>query len=151
MGILDKFTKKKDAKVEEASSKKASVAKTAKEKKPAAAAKKEASKKKATPKSASAKTSFAAETQGVIIYPLVTEKTASLTAIDQYVFVVRTDANRIEVRNAVRAMYGVTPVSVNIQKVKGKKVRFGRKFGRRKDWKKAIVTLPKGKSIEVYE
>ena len=48
-------------------------------------------------------------------------------------------------------MYGITPVSVNIQNVRGKRVRFGRVRGKRKDWKKAIVTLPEGKTINVYD
>lgn len=86
-----------------------------------------------------------------IVRPLVTEKTAHLTQNGQYVFVVDPKANRLEIRQAIRAMYGVMPVCVNIQNVKGKVVRFGRTYGKRKDWKKAIVTLPKGKTIEVYE
>ncbi|MEK7615361.1 MAG: 50S ribosomal protein L23 [Patescibacteria group bacterium] len=87
----------------------------------------------------------------LILRPMVTEKAAHLASIGQYVFCVDKAANRIQVRSAIRAMYGVTPVSVNIQSVEGKVVRFGRTSGKRKDWKKAIVTLPKGKTIEVYE
>jgi large subunit ribosomal protein L23 len=48
-------------------------------------------------------------------------------------------------------MYGMIPVEVNMQVVEGKSKRFGRTTGKRKDWKKAIVTLPEGKKIEVYE
>lgn len=87
----------------------------------------------------------------VISKPLVTEKAATLASKGQYVFVVAQGANRVHVRAAVKAMYGVTPVSVNIQRVRGKAVRFGRISGQRKSWKKAIVTLPKGKTIDVYE
>jgi large subunit ribosomal protein L23 len=87
----------------------------------------------------------------VILRPMVTEKAAHLAAKGQYVFVVSQNATKIQVRNAVRTMYGMTPTSVNIQRVEGKIVRFGRAKGKRKNWKKAIVTLPKGKKIEVYE
>jgi large subunit ribosomal protein L23 len=88
---------------------------------------------------------------GVIVKPLVTEKSATLGSANQYVFVVSKNANRIQVRSAIKAMYGIMPSRVNIQNVRGKAVRFGRARGKRKDWKKAIVTLPKGKTINVYE
>ena len=87
----------------------------------------------------------------VIIKPYITEKSAVLAHDNQYVFLVDTGANRVEVRNAVKAMYGVQPTRVNIQQYYGKSVRFGRITGKRKVWKKAIVTLPKGSSINVYE
>lgn len=87
----------------------------------------------------------------VIVRPLVTEKSAHLAAVGQYVFEIDPSANKIQVKNAIRAMYAVTPTSVNIQNLDGKDVRYGRTRGTRRDWKKAIVTLPKGKKIEVYE
>lgn len=87
----------------------------------------------------------------IILYPLVTEKAAVLAAQGIYVFVLSTRANRIQVRDAVKAMYGITPVNVNIQNIRGKKVRFGRHRGQRNSWKKAFVTLPKGETIDVYE
>lgn len=92
-----------------------------------------------------------AKASSIILAPLVTEKTAHLASQAQYVFRVEAHANKIQVRNAIREMYEVVPVSVNIVNQNGKKVRFGRTRGSRKDWKKAIVTLPKGKTIEVYE
>lgn len=87
----------------------------------------------------------------VVLSPVVTEKSAYLAAQGQYIFDVEPSANKIQVKNAIRAMYAVTPVSVNVLKQNGKKVRVGRTRGKRKDWKKAIVTLQKGKTIEVYE
>ncbi len=86
-----------------------------------------------------------------ILSPVVTEKTAYLASRAQYVFLVDIAANKIQVRNAIRTMYGITPVSINMQNQDGKRVRSGRSRGIRKRWKKAIVTLPEGKSIEVYE
>ncbi|MFA4845956.1 MAG: 50S ribosomal protein L23 [Patescibacteria group bacterium] len=90
-------------------------------------------------------------TSDVIVRPLVTEKSAVMASANTYVFVVRNNANRIAVRSAIKQMYGITPVRVNIQNVPGKWVRFGRSQGKRSDWKKALVTLPKGKTINVYE
>jgi len=87
----------------------------------------------------------------VLIKPLITEKAAILNTESKYVFSVATDANKIEIANAVEEVYGIKPIAVNIIKVSGKKVRYGRTFGKRKDWKKAIVALPKGKSINIYE
>lgn len=87
----------------------------------------------------------------VILRPIVTEKSAHLAAQGQYIFEVDPKANKIQVKNAIRTMYNVIPTSVNIQSVEGKQVRFGRTFGKRKDWKKAIVTLKEGQKIEVYE
>ena len=90
-------------------------------------------------------------TSDVIVRPLVTEKSAILSSANTYVFVVTKNANRIAVRSAIKQMYGITPVRVNIQNVPGKWVRFGRSQGKRSDWKKALVTLPKGKTINVHE
>ncbi len=89
--------------------------------------------------------------ENVIIRPHVTEKSAVLADAGQYVFVVKRNANQVQVAQAIKAMYGVQPVKVNIANYKGKKVRFGRVQGRQNDWKKAIVTLPKGTKIDVYE
>ena len=87
----------------------------------------------------------------VITSPLVTEKAATIAHVGQYSFVVSMDATRVDVKNAVKAMYGVTPTKVNIMRVRGKVVRFGGREGMRSTWKKAIVTLPKGKTIDMYE
>ena len=87
----------------------------------------------------------------VLIQPLVTEKASNLGGLNQYVFIVDIKANKIEVAKAIYDVYKVKPISVNIIKVKGKKVSRGRITGRRKDFKKAIVTLKSGETISVYE
>ncbi|MDO8592595.1 MAG: 50S ribosomal protein L23 [bacterium] len=87
----------------------------------------------------------------ILAKPLVTEKVSNLGVLNKYVFAVSAYANKIEVAKAVKEVYGVKPVSVNIIKMQGKIARYGRISGRRKDWKKAIVTLPKGETIKVYE
>ena len=89
--------------------------------------------------------------RNIIVRPLVTEKAARLASVGKYVFEVVKDAGRVEVQQSIAQIYGVRPVAVNIQNYRGKRVRFGRRFGQRKAWKKAIVTLPKGEKIDVYE
>ena len=87
----------------------------------------------------------------ILLKPLVTEKAANLGVLDKYVFAVAPRANKIEIAKAIEEVYGLKPVSISIIKVRGKIVRRGRTLGKRKDWKKAIVTLAEGKSIKVYE
>lgn len=87
----------------------------------------------------------------VLIKPMVTEKATNLGSSNQYVFMVGIDTNKIEVSKAIQEVYGVKPISVNIIKVKGKKVNRGRITGKRKDFKKAVITLKKGDAISVYE
>lgn len=87
----------------------------------------------------------------VLVRPLVTEKTARLAARGQYGFIVTPSANKRMVADAVAVVYGIRPVAVNMISMSGKDIRFGQTAGRRKNWKKAIVTLPPGKKIAVYE
>lgn len=87
----------------------------------------------------------------ILVKPLVTEKATELVSQNKYSFVVTREANKIEVAKAVYAVYGVKPVSVNVVAMKGKAVTRGKVKGKRKDWKKAIVTLKKGESIKIYE
>ena len=87
----------------------------------------------------------------VLVKPLVTEKATNLGEHNKYVFVVSLKANKISVAKAVEAAYGVKPVKVNLANVSGKKVARGKVRGQRKDWRKAIVTLPAGQTIKIYE
>lgn len=87
----------------------------------------------------------------VLVKPLVTEKGSILGASNKYVFMVAKEANKIEVAQAVEKAYGVKPTKVNIINIEGKTKRRGKVVGKRKDWKKAIVTLPEGKTIQIYE
>ena len=91
------------------------------------------------------------ESYRVIVAPLITEKATQAGTHNQYIFTVAKDANKIMVARAVEAIYGVKPAVVNIMNVLGKTKRSGRVTGRRKDWKKAIVSLPAGTKIQVYE
>lgn len=87
----------------------------------------------------------------VLVKPLISEKASHMQVLNQYFFAVALDANRIEVARAIKAVYGIAPIKVNIIRSEGKARRFGRTTGRRKDWKKAMVVLPKGKTISLYE
>lgn len=86
-----------------------------------------------------------------LLHPLITEKASILSAHNQYVFAVSNNANKVEIKKAITKVYGVTPVKVQIMNNVGKKIRRGRSVSQTKNWKKAIVTLPAGKTIEVYE
>lgn len=87
----------------------------------------------------------------VIIEPVLTEKTNALREKNQFVFRVDARANKIEVVQAVKSIFNVTPVSCNIVNVKGKPRRVRHQIGRTPSWKKAIVTLKSGDSITLFE
>jgi len=82
----------------------------------------------------------------------VTEKATTLKdAHNQVSFQVALDANKIEVRQAVEAIFKVRVTGVRTQVVFGKLKRMGRYMGRRPSWKKAVVTLGPGSKIELFE
>lgn len=85
----------------------------------------------------------------VLIRPIVTEKSSALASHGTYVFVVASSANKHEIKKAVKAVYGATATDVRVMNVQGKVVRSRGGFGRRKDWRKAVVTLKEGQSIDV--
>ena len=87
----------------------------------------------------------------VLLKPLVTEKGSSQASLGKYLFMVAPDANKIMIAKAVENTYDVKVSGVNVMNYSGKKVKRGRVAGKRKDWKKAIVTLKKGQTIEVFK
>lgn len=86
-----------------------------------------------------------------LISPRVSEKAAILASKGTYVFNVPIDANKIDVRKAVETIYQVKVSDVRTVRGAGKTVRRGRAEGRRNRWKKALVTLVKGQSLNLYE
>ena len=80
---------------------------------------------------------------------LQTEKGTRLAAYDQYLVRVALDANKTEIRQAVEALFSVTVTKVTTQIGHGKWRRLSNRWGRRSDWKRAIVSLAKGQKIEV--
>ena len=89
------------------------------------------------------------EARDILIRPLITERTTQLMAEGKYVFVVA--ANKIEIAKAVAEIFKVKVEKVNTVNVLGKTKRMGRTSGKRPDYKKAIVKLAAGESIEFFE
>ncbi len=87
----------------------------------------------------------------IIIKPVVTEKSVDLMQENKYCFRVAKDANKIEIKNAIEEIFKVTVINVNTVNVHGKMKRMGRTQGKTASWKKAVVTLREGDSIEVFE
>ena len=90
------------------------------------------------------------DSRDVIIRPILTEKTTLLAESGKYAFRVHDNANKLDIRRAVEELFRVDVVAVNVARMKGKWRRFGQSRGRRPDWKKAIVTLQAGQSIELF-
>ncbi len=164
MGLLDKFKKKSDkpSVKDEKSPKKVEEKKAVKKE----SAEQEEVKteavvtpdgqlvnapKKETKKKVKSKKEDTGEAHRVLIRPLISEKNSSLSIFNKYVFEVSTRTNKIEVRKAIKKVYGVDPIKVNIQNEIGRAVRYGRTEGRTKNWKKAIITLPQGQKIDIQE
>jgi large subunit ribosomal protein L23 len=88
----------------------------------------------------------------VIIRPVVTEASAQLQEDQRtYTFLVSKDANKVEIRYAVQQLFGVGVEDVRTANYQGKWRRVGRSVGRRAAYKKAVVKLVEGDSIDVYE
>jgi len=144
MSILDKITGKEAEKKTKAPAKEAKAEVKEAVKAPVAKAVKPAAEKK----------SIASEKQGVygvLVSPLISEKSASEEKIGKYTFAVTIGATKSEIIKAVETRYGITPIKVNVSNLQGKVKRTGKYWGQQKDTRKAIITLPKGKSINVYE
>jgi large subunit ribosomal protein L23 len=92
------------------------------------------------------------EAQKIIRRPLITEKsTRQKEEGRQYVFEVHRDANKIEIQSAVEQLFKVKVLQVRTSNVLGKVKRLGRRYGKRPDWKKAIITLKEGDRIDFFE
>ena len=94
--------------------------------------------------------------QEIVVRPLVTEKgTWMMEENNQYAFEVSRSANKIEIRKAIESLWDVTVVAVRTQNLRGKTVsrstKTGRFTGKRRNWKKAVVTLAEGDSIDLFE
>jgi large subunit ribosomal protein L23 len=88
----------------------------------------------------------------IIRRPLVTEKTTiQKEESNKVVFEVDGRANKIEIKNAVQKLFNVSVMNVSVMNYRGKRKRLGRSAGKRPDWKKAVVTLKQGDTIEFFE
>ncbi len=132
MGILS-FIKKKVQKPKEEVKKPSKKVRVSKEKKP---------KKKLDREALTAK---------ILLAPIVSEKATALSEENKYVFRVKSEANKHQVKEAVERAYNVTVLKVNIIKKPSKKRRLGRTEGYVSGFKKAVVTLKKGDKIEIFK
>lgn len=86
----------------------------------------------------------------VLIAPVVSEKSYGLLEDNKYTFVVHPDANKTEIKIAVEKIFGVKVTSVNTLNRKGKARRTRNGLGKRKDTKRAIVSVAPGQSIDIF-
>ena len=85
-----------------------------------------------------------------LLAPIVSEKSTILSANNnQYIFKVRTDSSKREIKAAIEGLFAVEVKNVSTMLVKGKKKIFKGKLGRRVNWKKAIVRIQEGQMIDV--
>jgi large subunit ribosomal protein L23 len=86
----------------------------------------------------------------VLLAPVISEKSYGLLDENKYTFVVRPDANKTQIKIAVEQVFNVTVLDVNTLNRQGKRKRTRSGFGRRKNTKRAIVSLAPGDRIEIF-
>lgn len=86
----------------------------------------------------------------VIIRPVITEHSYDMMEKNTYTFEVAKDANKVEIRQAIEAIFNVSVVKVNTLNVKSKPKRVRYSQGNTRTWKKAMVTLKEGETIELF-
>jgi large subunit ribosomal protein L23 len=87
----------------------------------------------------------------ILLAPIVSEKSYSLIEASKYSFKVHPKAHKTQIRQAVEELFDVTVISVNVLKVQPKPKRRGFHRGTKPGWKKAIVQLRQGDTIEIFE
>ena len=87
----------------------------------------------------------------VLIKPTITEKSTLLQESGKYTFQVAMKSNKVEVKQAVEQSFNVTVLDVNTTKLRGKQKRYGPRFSKQPDVKKAVVTLKPGDRIDIVE
>ncbi len=113
--------------------------------------KKEAAPTSEAPKKSKRSVKDTSRAYRILLRPLVTEKAAHHASQSVYTFEVAPGAGKVEVREAVKALFGVTPRRVNMVRLEGKRVTFGRRQGQRGSRAKAYVYLKSGEHLDVYE
>jgi large subunit ribosomal protein L23 len=91
------------------------------------------------------------DSRDIVIRPIITERGTVSMSIGRYTFEVSIGANKHEIKKAVEDLFKVHVMDVNTMIVKGKFRGVGRLKGRRKNWKKAVVSLREGDSIPLFE
>jgi large subunit ribosomal protein L23 len=89
----------------------------------------------------------------IVRRPIVlTEKSSRLReGNNQVIFEVAPTANKIEIKNAIQKLFGVTVLSVNTLNMRGKERRMGRGYAKMQNWKKAVITLKQGDEIKFFD
>jgi large subunit ribosomal protein L23 len=91
----------------------------------------------------------------IIMRPVISEKSMDQTTHSKYTFAVAGEANKMQIKAAVEELFKVTVLSVNVLNTKAKEKSRNRKRGRQvgftSPWKKAVVTVKSGDSIEFFE
>lgn len=88
----------------------------------------------------------------VLIKPVITENSMlKMEEANTYTFRVAKEANKVEIKKAVESIFNVKVKKVNTMNMRGKKRRLGRNEGTTSSWKKALVRLAEGDSIEIFE
>ena len=91
-----------------------------------------------------------ADPRDILLAPVVSEKAYGLLDENKYTFLVRKDANKTEIKIAVEQVFGVRVLNVNTLNRQGKRLRTRTGFGKRKDTKRAIVSLVEGDRIDLF-
>ncbi len=86
----------------------------------------------------------------ILIAPVISEKSYSLLDENKYTFLVRTDANKTQIKQAVESVFGVRVTNVNTLNRQGKAIRTKVGYGKRNDTKRAIVSLVQGDRIDLF-
>ena len=86
----------------------------------------------------------------ILLAPVISEKSYGLLEDHKYTFIVRPDANKTQIKQAVEAVFSVKVTGVNTINRQGKRKRTKTGFGKRKDTKRAIVTLAEGDRIDIF-
>lgn len=92
---------------------------------------------------------FSVQADTIFIRPIATEKSLNKNRLGVYAFEVKKNATKIEIKKAFFNLYGVMPTGVRVMNRCGKAMLFGRRKGKRKDWKKALITVLKGTTIDI--
>ena len=85
----------------------------------------------------------------VILSPVITEKSTLVSEHNQFIFKTALNANKADIKAAIEAIFSVNVIKVNTLRVLGKTKKFRGRDGKRSDFKKAMVTLAEGQSIDV--
>ncbi len=95
------------------------------------------------------------EATQIVLRPVISEKSMDQSTVNKYTFAVADEANKMQIKAAVEELFKVTVINVNVltmkRKEKSRNRRRGRQVGYTSPWKKAVVTIKAGDSIEFFE